>query len=285
MIIDAHFHFSNIEVFKETALLKSRVDYSKEGYEKECRNSKINFSIGMGLSETEKNSFPDNESENPMVLDLVELPKNTGCCLGINPYKLKKDFFKELEKIEKEVLKERVLGFKIYAGYYPFYVYETIYHPIYKLAEKYDMPVVIHAGDTYSERGLLKYSHPIHVDETAVQFRNVRFVISHLGDPWVLDTAEIISKNSNVYADLSGLLVGDESHIKRFSNERLFIDHFRRGIIFSDNYEKFIFGTDWPLVPIKPYIEFIKILIPERFHGNIFCKNAFKVFPKLMDLV
>lgn len=85
------------------------------------------------------------------------------------------------------------------------------------------MPVVIHTGDTYSEHGILKYAHPLNVDELAVANRDVTFVIAHIGDPWVMDCAEVIyKKNSNVYADLSGLIVGDFEQVERMAGKKTF---------------------------------------------------------------
>lgn len=285
-IIDSHIHFSNIESFKKTAKELSFLDYSSEGLKKEMSNSDIIITVGMGLTETFNGGFPDNNSKNPMNLDLEEkLPHFIAECIGINPIKLIEDKESELINIENSLKKDNVVGIKIYAGYYHFHVWDNVYENVYKLAEKYDLPVVIHSGDTYSERGLLKYSHPLNVDELALKFRKVNFIISHFGDPWIMDTAEVISKNSNVYADLSGLIVGDESDVNKFKNERLFVDHIKRGLIYADNYKKVIFGSDWPLVKIEPYIDFIKHLIPEEYYEDVFYNNSLRVFKRLKNLI
>ncbi|GAF15492.1 amidohydrolase [Bacillus sp. JCM 19045] len=57
-----------------------------------------------------------------------------------------------------------------------------MYKPVYHLAEKHHVPVVFHTGDTYAENAILKYAHPLTIDEVAVQHRNVTFVMAHLGD-------------------------------------------------------------------------------------------------------
>ena len=38
----------------------------------------------------------------------------------------------------------------------------------------------------------------------AVDFRDVTFVICHLGNPWLTDAMEVIYKNDNVVGDISG---------------------------------------------------------------------------------
>lgn len=277
-IIDAHIHFSNIQSFHHTANQLSFVDYSYEGYMKEYHEANVVLSIAMGLTETEKNGFPDNKTATPMGLDLANLvPEQIVYCPGINPYDLSAE---SLAKLEIELQKPKVVGIKIYLGYYPFYAYDDVYAPIYQLAEKYQLPVVFHTGDTYSERGLLKYSHPLTIDEVAVKYRNVTFMMAHFGDPWTLTGAEIIYKNPNVYADLSGLIVGTEKELIKYSDGK-FLDHLRHALEFADSYDKLLFGSDWPLAPVGPYIKFIKNLIPAQHYEDIFYHTALKVFPKI----
>ncbi|MEK5523254.1 amidohydrolase [Heyndrickxia sporothermodurans] len=279
-IIDAHIHFSNIRSFHETAKEQSFVDYSKKGIINEFEEAGVVLGIGMGLTETLGIGFPDPKTNTPMGLDLdSSLPNNIVYCVGVNPYTLNKE---TLVLLENELQNDNVVGIKIYLGYYPFYAYDEIYHPVYALAEKYDVPVVFHTGDTYSERGLLKYSHPLTLDEVAVRFRKVRFVMAHFGDPWVLTGAEVVYKNSNMFADLSGLIVGTEKELMNYSEGR-FLDHLRHALVYCDHYDRLLFGTDWPLAPIKPYIKFIQQLIPEKYQEDVFYNNAVKVFPKIKN--
>ncbi|RLQ96138.1 amidohydrolase family protein [Falsibacillus albus] len=278
-IIDAHMHFSNIESFKETAKNQSMLDYSYEGIMKEYEESDVALGIGMGLTEKENAGFPDPLSPTPMGLDLDErIPDSVVYCAGVNPHHLEAP---DLEALEKTLNDPKVVGMKIYLGYYRFYAYDEIYQPVYELAAKYSMPVVFHTGDTYSERGLLKYSHPLTLDEVAVQHRNVNFVMAHFGDPWTLDGAEVVYKNRNMFADLSGLVVGNAEDIKRYHSSPRFFNHLKHALTFTDNYKKFLFGTDWPLVPVQPYIEFVKDIIPEEYHEDVFYHTAVKVFPKI----
>ena len=281
-IIDAHMHLSNIQSFYETAEKLSFVDYSPAGIIKEYREANVVLGIGMGLTETDKMGFPDHEAATPMGLDMEPgVPENIVWCAGVNPYDLGEE---ALGRLETELQNERTVGIKIYLGYYPFYAYDEVYEPVYKLAAKYQLPVVFHTGDTYSERGYLKYSHPLAIDEVAVNHRDVTFMMAHFGDPWTLTGAEIIYKNPNVYADLSGLIVGTAEELKKRSEGR-FLDHLRHALEFADSYDKLLFGTDWPLIPIGPYIDFIKDLIPAEFHEDVFFNTALKVFPKIKPFV
>lgn len=277
-IIDAHIHLSNIESFKETAKSLSKVDYSTDGVQSEMKDANIVLAIGMGVTETPHMGFPDYKAQTPMGLDLGDiLPPNIVYCAGVNPYKL--DSF-SIRELEREIHKDHVVGIKIYLGYYPFYAYDKVYNPVYELAEKYNLPVVFHTGDTYSERGLLKYYHPLAIDEVAVKYRNIRFMMAHFGDPWTLTGAEILYKNRNVYADLSGLVVGARAELEK-AQEGIFLQHLRHALVYANSYDKLLFGTDWPLAPFQPYIEFIQNLIPSEYHEDVFYNTALKVFPKI----
>jgi uncharacterized protein len=279
-IIDAHMHLSNIREFHQTAKQLSFVNYSNEGIIQEYKDAGVVLGIGMGLSETSGVGFPDPNALTPMGLDLEEtIPPNIVYCAGVNPHTLNEE---SVLLLEAEIQKPNVVGIKIYLGYYPYYAYDKVYDPVYSLAEKYNLPVVFHTGDTYSERGLLKYSHPLTLDEVAVKHRKIRFMMAHFGDPWVLTGAEVVYKNSNIYADLSGLIVGSKRELNSKS-EGGFFDHLRHALVYCDHYEKLLFGTDWPLAPVGPYIDFIKFIIPEKHHEEVFYHTALKVFPKIKD--
>ncbi|MFA9559605.1 amidohydrolase family protein [Evansella sp. AB-rgal1] len=283
-IIDAHIHLSHIHSFYDTAKNLSHVDYSVRGLKKEMDDNEVVLSIGMGLREMEGgDGFPCSKPSTPMGLDIMKKSDpRIVYCAGVNPYRLGRT---DLSNLEKSLLNPDVVGIKIYLGYYPFYAYDSVYEPVYELAKAYRMPVVFHSGDTYSERGLLKYAHPLTLDEVAVRHRDVNFIMAHFGDPWMLDAAEVVYKNRNMFADLSGLIVGDAGNVKRIMNTPHFFDHFKHALAFCDHYEKFIFGTDWPLVPMEPYIHFVKTYMPPSSWDTVFYKTATEVFPKIKSRI
>jgi len=277
-IIDAHIHFSNITVFKACAEHTSMVDYSLNGYEKEARESGVTRSVCMGLIEDKPLGFPDKNAKTPMAADLAErLPSGVSLCYGANPHTLDKNAVAAMEDAIA-MNGKHIAGFKIYAGYYYTDVYDPVYDPVYKLAIKSNLPVVVHTGETYSERGLLELSHPLRMDRLAVKWPDLKLVLCHMGAPWVFDACEVAGKNRNVYIDLSGLLVKDAGYINAARNNRLITDRYMQPLALMDNYEKVLFGTDWPLAPMGAYVEFIKTLIPPDAYELVFYKNAVTVF-------
>jgi predicted TIM-barrel fold metal-dependent hydrolase len=282
LIIDAHIHFSKIASFREAAEKESGCDYSFTGLQTELARSNVRAAIGMGLQETYRFGFPDQASSSPMELDMsYSWPEELYFCPGINPHELS---ITSLEKIEKALQHRRTVGIKLYSGYYHFPVNDPVYAPIYELAAQFNLPVVIHSGDTFSDRGLLKYSHPLAIDELAVTHRRNIFVIAHLGDPWVKDTAEIVRKNPNVWTDISGLLVGSRTYFQEMGNEPLVLNEFRHALIYAMSWDKILFGSDWPLAPIDAYLDFIERIVPEKHLENVLGKNALNIFSRLPNI-
>jgi predicted TIM-barrel fold metal-dependent hydrolase len=268
-------HFSNIQAFRAGAG-DSGVDYSARGLLKEYAESGVAGCICMGLTETEPGLVPDSKAKTPMFADLDSPPLPMGVNLGINPHML------EAEHIDaiNQALAARggITGFKIYAGYYHVDINDARYQKIYKIAAERGLAVAIHSGDTYFKGGLIEYSRPLHVDKLAHNYPGMKIVICHVGFPWVMEACEIAYKHEGVHVDISGLAVGDAEECRRFISEPLIMDFFRQGLVFLNDYKKVIFGTDWPLVPIGPYIEMCKRLIPAEFHEDVFCNNAVRVY-------
>ena len=292
-IIDAHVHYSRIASFEDCAMRTSFVDYTKQGYIKETTGYEVVKSICMGLIEATPGSFPDKGVQTPMIADLevnAVLPPGMSLCLGINPHTLTDHSLAKIEEMiqnsrksdSTSVAGNEIVGMKIYAGYYHVDITDRIYDPVYDLAEKYNLTIVIHTGETYSDRGLLKYSHPLRVDDLAVSRPEMRIVSCHMGAPWVFDACEVTAKNPNVFIDISGILVGSTEYITRQAANPLLLDRYRQALVFLDNYDKILYGTDWPLAPMGAYIDFCKKMIPEEFHEKVFYENAMRVFFTLL---
>jgi len=279
-IIDMHLHFSRIERFAKAADI-AEVEYSQRSLQQAMKNNDVAFAIGMGTAETAANLFPDAHANAFMDLDLQPLPENVAVCAGINPHKLEKHKSQALLQVEQALQNPRIVGIKIYLGYYPFSANHRVYFPLYELAETYGLPVVFHAGETYHEDGALEHAHPRPIDFVARRFRACSFVIAHLAYPWMMETAELAAKNPNVFTDLSGLIVGSQQEVFRYKENILFMKELQKTLTFLDQYDKILYGSDWPLVPMKPYIHFIQELIPSKHQEKVFYGNALRVFPRI----
>jgi uncharacterized protein len=171
-----------------------------------------------------------------------------------------------------------VVAIKLYPGYQSYYPHDARLHPVYEFAHKAGIPVVIHQGDTLDPNGHVKYARPIEVDEVAVRFRDVRFVLCHLGNPWVEELAEVVYKNSNVYTDTSGLLA--------HPSVPYFRDMFQRAqrrltnaIAAIGDAHRVLYGSDWPLESIETAVSLVTGLdLPDEDKDRILGENARALF-------
>jgi predicted TIM-barrel fold metal-dependent hydrolase len=71
-------------------------------------------------------------------------------------------------------------------------------YPLYAAATDFDLPVAMQAG---TSGGLMasECGQPIGIDRPALYFRDTRFVLSHLGWPWVDEAIAMALKFPNVY--------------------------------------------------------------------------------------
>jgi len=182
----------------------------------------------------------------------------------------------------EEVLKQgKVKALKVYLGYPHYEPYSPGYRRYYKLAAKYEIPVIFHCGDTYSDTAKIKYAHPLKIDEVAVDFPETKFVLAHFGNPWIMDAAQVAYKNEKVWVDLSAIVIGDAEAFATMEREGVLdraVKRIKEGIEYAEKPEKFLFGSDSPLSPIVVYRDFVRRLFPEKQHAAVFGGNAKALF-------
>lgn len=293
-IIDAHLHYARAPHFEQCALEAGHIS-SAAHLAQVFEENNIAAAVAMGTVNPEGQPLDAHEHLEsavscPRVIDLngdftltpYSQPHNIYYCAGVASHTLSKaNLQKSLEVFEQHLRSPHCVGLKLYPGYNYFYVYDELYHEFYDLAAAYNVPVVIHTGDTSKPDGLVKYSHPLTVDEVAVRFPKTKFVIAHLGNPWIIDAVEVIKKNPNVYADLSGLAAGNfqlDWFLKEYAG---YVQHLQTWLQYLSAYDKVMYGTDWPLINIPIYIQIIRHLIPAQHHEQVFAQNALQVFSKI----
>jgi predicted TIM-barrel fold metal-dependent hydrolase len=211
----------------------------------------------------------------PGIKNVVEATrdrKNLGVVAGISFNNYKEKDLRELSDYLQDGL---IKGLKLYPGYEPFYPYDNRLKVVYDLAVEYDVPVMFHSGDTYSPKGRIRFSHPIHIDDVAVDNPDMKIVICHVGNPWIKDCMEVVYKNEHVYADSSGLVLGDFT--EKF--ERYMKSQLEEMILYAGDPQYLLYGTDWPISTMKSYLNFMKQLdLPDEKKEFILWKNAARLF-------
>lgn len=262
MIIDCHVHLNNYH-----EQLAISLDQSLGTLQGAMSEAGVDYALVL----TSYIVSPHRPSTAEIVAAISHLP-NLGVVAGISYANYRQ---KDLRELSEFLADGRVKGLKLYPGYEPFYPHDKRLQVVYDLAEEFDVPVMIHSGDTYSAKGKLKYSHPIEIDEVAVDHPNVKFVICHLGNPWLTDCMEVVYKNQNVYADISGLVLGEFTD----SFEDYMAEEIRDVILYAGDHSRFLFGTDWPICSMTSYVGFVEQLgLPDEAYEGMMHENSRRLF-------
>lgn len=184
---------------------------------------------------------------------------------------------KDLATLEADMAEGEIRAIKFYTGYQHYYPDDEDCVPIYRLAMKYDTPVIFHTGDCVSTMARLRFSHPLNIDDLAFRFPDLKIVMAHMGNPWLWDAAEVIYKNENVYADLSGLITGLPEAYRKEYREWLLGE--LGSVIYYCGADNLMFGTDYCLVSHSDSLNFFSNLkIKKNDLQKVFHKNALKLF-------
>jgi len=262
MIIDVHVHLNNYYEEK-TVSIQQRLDELLES----MNYNKVDISLIL-------TSYRVNENR-PSTRAVVEATrdmKNLYVVAGISFEQYRERDLRELSDYLKDGV---VKGLKLYPGYEPFYPHDARCQVLYDLAMEYDVPVMIHSGDTFTTKGKVRYSHPLHIDDVAVDNPDLKLVICHVGNPWIRDCMEVVYKNPKVFADISGLVLGDFTD--KF--EKFMVEQLREMILYAGEPEYLLYGTDWPICRMRSYLKFVNELgLPEEQKEMLLWKNAAKLF-------
>lgn len=176
---------------------------------------------------------------------------------------------------------KQIVAVKFYTGYDYYMPGDDRTRRALRELEGYGCPVIFHSGDCLNscKGAKLKYAHPLHIDEVAVDYPRMNFIIAHMGFPWHRDAAEVCYKNSNVYADISGFVYGN------FTGE----DQYKFGKVLEEFLDiaprdKLLFGTDWPISNQASYHDALDWLShsstkhSESFTPQFMTQNTIKAF-------
>lgn len=158
---------------------------------------------------------------------------------GVDP--LHKDAEEDLEYAFGEL---GLRGLKLHPSRQHFYPSDERLAKIYDICEAYKKPIVFHSGLSWEPNTFSKYSRPAEFEELAALRPGLKICLAHFGWPWVQETAMLMLKYPNVYAD-TGILYFDnawEFYKKVFTQDipASWIDRsLRHQVMFGSNNPRF----------------------------------------------
>ena len=105
------------------------------------------------------------------------------------------------EKLEHAFGDLKLLGLKLHPSRQRFYPGDRQLGVLYDICERYDKPIIFHSGTSWEPDTLSKYARPVNFEELACERPKLRICLAHFGWPWVKETAMLMAKYENVYAD------------------------------------------------------------------------------------
>lgn len=263
MLIDAHVHLNNYHESTRRPTRENVEDLFAKMAQHGVDHAVVLTSYKVDL-------------DRPSVEEILEILTNDPRTTLVEGLRWRGENRTDLFTMEERIRDGLVKGIKLYPGYDRYAINDPSLETVFRIAAKYDVPVMIHCGDTYSKDAKVRQAHPLLVDDIAVDYPDVKFVICHLGNPWFQDTAEVLYKNDNVYADISGLTLGDFS----YEFERYMVMRVRDMISYMGKPgRQLIYGSDWPLVRMQPYLKFLDSLeLSDEVKENIAWRTAARLF-------
>lgn len=261
-IIDCHVHVNAYESLKNLTL-----DERIENLANTMQSNGVDHAIIIS-------SYKINE-ERPSTGQILSASKKHENIKVVAGYSITNHDDENIKEYRQYLKDDKIKGLKIYPGYEHYYPFDPKYQKLIDLCIEFDVPLMIHTGDTYTPKGKIRYAHPLNVDDVAVDNPDLKIIICHLGNPWFLDCQEIIYKNKNVYADISGLVLGEFTEFY----EKYLVQKITDFINYAGEPKYLLYGTDWPISSMKSYLHFTKKLdLDQQERDLIMYKNTQRLF-------
>ena len=149
------------------------------------------------------------------------------------------------EEFERAVTKLGLKGLKLSPTYMAADPRSKAWFELYEIAIAHDVPVMFHCGGAYT--GSLEFADPCLLDKVAMTYPDLKIIVAHFGQPYMEQTAILMRKNENVYADISA---------RTHRPWQLY-----NGLMIALEYkvaDRLLFGTDFPVREHKTAVDEIR---------------------------
>jgi predicted TIM-barrel fold metal-dependent hydrolase len=164
-----------------------------------------------------------------------------------------------------------LVGLKLAPGIQEFRPDDEKVFPIYEKASDLNIPLMIHSGLSWEPGSRLAPCHPGLLEKAAAEFPKLRICIAHFGWPWVAETAALLLKYPNLYADTSCLYADTPKEFIQFTFSKqvptTWIERSLRNQV--------MFGSNYPRIETFKMVEAVQDLgFSEGASSRIFEENA-----------
>ena len=147
--------------------------------------------------------------------------------------------------------------------------------PLYDLCRAHKKPILFHAGLCLEKDALAKYARPVEFEEVVAAYPEVNICLAHMGWPWVQETAALLLKYPNLYANTALMNFDGPYQIyhKVFREEmgEYWLEHNIAGQV--------MFGSDSPRIrPVRAKRGLDSIAMDPVTREKVYWRNAANFF-------
>ena len=147
--------------------------------------------------------------------------------------------------------------------------------PLYDLCRKYHKPIIFHAGFCLENNALAKYARPMEFEEVALRWPEINLCLAHFGWPWVQETAALLLKYPNLYANTA--LMNFDGPYQLFP--KVFKQDMGEYWLDHNLADKVMFGSDSPRIrPVRSKRGLDSVEMLPETREKIYWKNAMRFF-------
>lgn len=153
------------------------------------------------------------------------------------------------------------------------YPYDARLKPLYEVCRELGRPVIFHAGMCLERKAFSRYSRPADFEEIIAEYPEIRFCLTHTGWPWVQETAAVLLKYENCYADTA--LMNFDGPYQIYP--KVFLEDMGKFWVEHNIADKIMFGSDSPRIrPVRSKRGLDSLGFSRETQEKIYYKNALK---------
>lgn len=243
MIIDCHTHLSTYEEWGEEFTRAFAGAYKGMGIDLHCtpeRHWKAMEEVGKVIVFGINSQFLKMNTPNDAIADYARThPEKVIGFMSVDP--TQPGAIEELERCVHDLKLKGIKLSPVYQGYDPM---EPRAREIYRLALKYNLPILVHAAFQSISQTPMKWASPLLFDEVGINFPELKVILAHVGLPWFTDAMVVVRKHRHFFADISGATSKPWWGYQALQTFHEFgISH------------KLLFGSDFPIFTVEETIK------------------------------